>query len=313
MTTSVTTVRFSASWQTQFRFTQTIGRGLAEDTGAKVVVVAGGATLESGDVDLAFAKSVNNEHRYTGKGLYAGPEPVRWLRTIAWLPQEDRYLFAAAPQTGISSFEDIAAKKPALNMVAQRSVAPVLKEYGFSFEDIEQWGGHVGSMHHTAHAAKEHFAEGRLDACFGDGSEFDGSAWRWMAERGYQFLDIRPDVMEALERKYGLRRNRTPAGFLPGITRNLLALDDSHVVLTCHQRLDADLAYALAKVIDERKHEIERNSIQITVGEGGRLPLAETAYWSSMTEPIEKQWDPRVLGAPLHEGAERYYRERGIL
>jgi TRAP-type uncharacterized transport system substrate-binding protein len=307
------TVRFGASWQTQFRFTQTIGRGLAEDAGAKIVVIAGGATLESGDVDLVFAKSVNNEHRHTGKGLYAAAEPLTWLRTIAWLPQEDRYLFAVAPQTGIESFEDIATKKPALNMVAQRSVAPVLREYGFSLEDIEAWGGRVSSMHHTAEEARNRSAAGGLDACFGDGSEFDGSAWLWMAEQGYRFLDIRPDVMETLERNYRLRRNRTPAGFLPGIVRNLLALDDSHVVLTCHERLDSDVAYALAKVIDERKHEIERNSIQVTTGESGRLPLPATSYWSSMTSPIERQWDLHILGAPLHEGAERYYRERGLI
>jgi TRAP-type uncharacterized transport system substrate-binding protein len=308
------TIRFGASWQTQFRFTQAIGRGLAETTGATIVVTAGGGTgIEHGEVDLVFTKSVNNQHRFTGKGIYAAAEPVPWLRTIAWLPQEDRYLFAVAPSAGISSFEDIAAKKPALKMAAQRSVNPVLREYGFSFEDIEAWGGTVRPMHHTAHAARERFAEGQLEACFGDGSEFDGSAWKWMAERGYTFLDIRPDVMANLESKYGLRRNITPAGFYPGICRTLLALDDSHIVLTCHERLADDVAYAAARVIEERKREIELNAIQVTSAESGKLPLTEHTLWSSLTSPIERQWDAAILGAPLHPGAERYYKEKGLL
>ncbi|HTE83149.1 MAG TPA: hypothetical protein VK821_00265, partial [Dehalococcoidia bacterium] len=172
------TVRFGASWQTQFRFTQAIGRGLAETLRVKIVVVAGGGSLDAGDVDLVYTKSINNHQRYTGEGIYAAREPMRWLRTIAWLPQEDRYLFAVAPAAGISSFEEIAAKKPPLKMAAQRSVNPVLKEYGFSFEDIESWGGSVRPMHHTAHAARERYEEGQLEACFGDGSEFDGSAWK---------------------------------------------------------------------------------------------------------------------------------------
>lgn len=312
--TSPPVVRFGASWQTQFRFTQAIGRGLSELAGAKVtVVVPAGRGLESGEIDLVYTKSVNNEHRYTGKGIYAGPEPDRSLRTIAWLPQEDRFLFAVAPWIGVSSFEELAAKEPALKMAAQRSVAPVLKEHGFSFEDIERWGGGIEAMHHTARAAKEHYDRGALDACFGDGSEFDGTCWKWMAERGYVFLDIRPDVMDRIEQQYGLRRNITPAGYLPGICRNLLALDDSHIVLTCRERLDPDLAYLVARVIDERKREIESNSIQVTYGEGDKFPLTQPSLWSSLTGPIERQWDERILGAPLHPGAERYYREHGLI
>ncbi len=309
-------LRIAASWQTQFRIAQAIGRALTELQPLEVVVSVGGAGargVESGQADLAFTKSINNEHRFTGKGIYAGKEPATWLRTIAWLPQEDRYLFALAPWLGISSFEELAERRPVLKMAAQRSVEPVLREYGFSFADIERWGGAIGTMHHTAHAAEERALRGELDACFGDGSEYDGTAWRWMAERGYRFLGIRPDVMDALEQKYGLRRNTTPAGYLPGISENLLAMDDSHIVVTCHERLEDELAYLLARAIDEHKREIECNTIQVGYAQRQGLPLTEPSLWSSMTTPIERQWDRKVLGAPLHSGAERYYRERGLL
>ena len=239
-------LRFGSSWQTQFRITQAIGRGLAELLPVQISVLAGLGNLrglETGDVDLIFTKSVVNEHRYSGKGIHAGPQPDRWLRTIAWIPQEDRMLFAVAPWIDAETFEDLAAKRPPLKMAAQRSVNPVLKLYGFSLEDIEAWGGTVGSMHHTAQAARERFQRGQLDACFGDGSEYDGSAWLWMAEHGYRFLGLRPDVMDDTQH-IRLRRNVTPAGFLPGIDKTLLAMDDSHIVLTCHERLDEDLAYA---------------------------------------------------------------------
>ena len=49
------------------------------------------------------------------------------------------------------------------------------------------------------------------------------------------------------------------------------------------------------------------------LGEGERLPIARQTLWSSMTEPIERQWDERILCAPLHPGAERFYRESGLL
>jgi TRAP-type uncharacterized transport system substrate-binding protein len=307
-------MRFGTSWSTQFRLTQAIGRALSELTPIKATVVVGergDTALERGDVDFCFLKSVVNEHRYMGKGYYAGSEPSTWLRTIAWLPQEDRFFFAVAPWTGITSFEDIAAQKPALQ-IAGRVGAPLLEAYGFSFEDIERWSGSVGSVAHTARAVKERYDEGKLDALFGDGSAYDGTCWPWIAERGYRFLDIREDVMQRLEEQ-GLRRNITVAGTFRGITQSLLALDDSHIVATCHERLDDHVAYCLARAIDEQKRQIECESIQVSYGESSALPLTQTTYWSSLTSQIERQWDPKVLGAPLHPGAARYYKERGLL
>ena len=309
------TIRFGSSWSTQFRLTQAIGRGLAGLTPINATVVIGErgrAGLERGEVDLLFSKSVVNAHMASGAGLYAGPAPATWLRTIAWLPQDDRFLFAVAPWTGITSFEDIAAKHPPLKMAGQGGEA-VLKAYGFSYDDITAWGGAVRRAGHTAQVAEELHAQGSLDAWFGDGSAYDGTNWRWLAEQGYLFLDVSEAAMQRLEAQ-GLRRHITPAGFLPGITRTLLALDDSHIVLTCHQRLDDELAYLLARVGDEQARDIEYESIQVTAGEDPVLSLLpRPSMWSSLTGHIERQWDPAVLGAPLHPGAERYYKERGVL
>ena len=309
-----TTIRFGSSWSTQLRLTQALGKGLSELTRLRATIVIGErgeAGLESGDVDLLFLKSVVNEHRSTGKGFYAGSQPAGWLRTIAWLPQEDRFLFAVAPWSGITSFEDIAQRKPPLK-IAGGAAGIVLQQYGFSYEDVVQWGGSVTPMEHTVRAAKARYEQGALDACFGDGSAYDGTCWSWMAERGYRFLDLSEEAMLKLEQE-GLRRQITPAGFLPGISKTLLALDDSHIVLSCHERLDPETAYLLARVVDERRAEIECESIQVSYGDAGALPLTQPAYWSSLTGHIERQWDQRILGAPLHPGAERYYREKGVL
>ena len=310
-------VRFAASWSTQFRFTQAIGRGLSElmRVNATVHVLGPGGlgALNAGEVDVVYSKWVVNEHRHTGRGIYAGAAPDEGLRTIAWLPQEDRFLFAVAPWTGIESFEQLAAEQPALRMAGSGGEA-VLQEYGFSYADIEKWGGAVGRMEHTARAAKERYDAGELDAFFGDGSAYDFSAWPWVGARGYRFLDVGEEAMRRLEAK-GLRRQITPAGFVPGIDRTLTALDDSHIVVTCRADLDDEVAYNLAKAIDAGKRDIELSSIQIDYdnGEGGGLPMIRPTYWSSLTGPIGRQWDERFTGAPLHDGARRYYREQGYL
>ena len=74
----VPSIRFGTSWSTQFRFAQAIGRGLAElkrvDASVHILGPGGMGALASGGVDLIFSKWVVNEHRYSGKGVYAGEE-----------------------------------------------------------------------------------------------------------------------------------------------------------------------------------------------------------------------------------------------
>jgi len=308
-------IRFGSSWSTQFRLTQALGRGLASlvPIDATVVITGPGAmtSLANDVIDVCFLKSVNNEHRYTGVGLFAGDKPDTWLRTIAWLPQEDRMLFAMAPWTNITSFEQLVAEKPVLHL-AGGSAPQVLKEYGFSYDDIKAWGGSVSGMEHTAAGAQARFNAGTLDALFGDGSAYDFSAWEWVATHGYRFLNISEAVMLSMEAK-GLRRNVTPAGFLMGIDHTLTALDDSHIVVTCSEALDDEIAYNLAKAIDENKTDIELSSIQVNYAADAKLPVTQLSYWSSVTSQIERQWDETIVGAPLQPGAKRYYQEKGVL
>ena len=41
--------------------------------------------------------------------------------------------------------------------------------------------------------------------------------------------------------------------------------------------------------------------------------MIRPTYWSSLTGPINRQWDEAITGAPLHDGARRYYQEQGYL
>jgi uncharacterized protein len=315
MSEAPVSIKMSGSWSTQLRFTQAIGRGLSElmPVNVTIVISPGRRALESGEIDITYSKSIVNEHMFSGKGMNAGPEPAKWLRSIAWLPQEDRLLFAVAPQWDICTFEEIAVRKPPLKTVGGRVAPYLLKAYGFSYEDIVSWGGSISSMRHTAQAARDRFERGELDFFTGDGSEYDFSGWRWIAEHGYRFLNIRPDIMATLENELGVRRHLTPAGFLPGINENLIAIDDSHIVVTVHERLDERVAFNLARAIDERKRDIELSSIQAGYSDDSSIPLTRPTFWSSLTEPIHRQWEQRILGAPLHPGAEKYYREKGLL
>ena len=75
------------------------------------------------------------------------------------------------------------------------------------------------------------------------------------------------------------------------------------------------IKYEIIKAIDKKKRDIELTSIQLDYdnGEAGGLPVTTTKYWSSLTGPIEKQWNESFTGAPIHEGAQDYYKECGYI
>ena len=87
-----------------------------------------------------------------GKGAYK--ERVGELRAIARFPEPDYIFWLVAEELGVNSFEDLAKRKPPLTLVSGRSgptgpdtltwtVEQVMKQYGFSYQDIESWGGKV--------------------------------------------------------------------------------------------------------------------------------------------------------------------------
>ena len=119
--------------------------------------------------------------------------------------------------------------------------------------------------------------------------------------------------MQSLESQ-GIRRNVTPSGFLPGISKTLNAVDDSHIVLSCSEKLDDEIAYNLAKAIEENKRAIELESVQLDYGPDASVRiLNHLNHWSSLTDSIERQWDECIVGAPLHRGAKQYYQELWVL
>ena len=73
------------------------------------------------------------------------------VRAVAVIPSWDQFVFAVRPETGLSSFEDIARRKPKLRILMRGAPDHTLHHMfddvaaagGFSRDDIASWGGEV--------------------------------------------------------------------------------------------------------------------------------------------------------------------------
>ena len=149
-----------------------------------------------------------------GKGIFKQPMPVR---AIAVIPSWDQFVFAVRPETGLTCFEDIAARKPKLRILMRGTPDHTLHHMfddvaaaaGFSRDDIARWGGEVrktGSVPWPHTETFKALIRGDVDAIF------DEAANSWVPQAldaGITILPLAEATVAKLE-AMGYRRAVLP-------------------------------------------------------------------------------------------------------
>ena len=122
---------------------------------------------------------------------------------------------------------------------------------------------------------------------------YPGAAVEQIAQvRDIDLVSLEPDMLDRiLEAHPYFVRSVIPAGTYRGVDRDVLALGDSNVIIA-HRSMPDDLAYQIVKTIYENAaalHPVHPVALQLVPDNGIHSPI------------------------PLHPGAERYFREVGVL
>jgi TRAP-type uncharacterized transport system substrate-binding protein len=235
-----------------------------------------------------------------GRGIFKEPMP---LRAIAVIPSWDQFVFAVRPETGLTRFEDIAARKPKLRIMMRAALDHSLHHMfddvaaaaGFSRDDIAQWGGEVrkaGSVPWPHTATFKALLNGEVDAIFDEAA----SSWVPQAlDAGITILPLAESTVAKLE-AMGYRRAVLPKASYPKLLRDVLSLDFSGWTVFVHAEADDALVTHICAGLDARK-------ARIAWEEPGDLPVERMARDALDT--------PQMV--PLHPAAERYWKSRGYL
>lgn len=110
---------------------------------------------------------------------------------------------------------------------------------------------------------------------------------------GARFLEFEPEVINTLLKKVPyLKPAVRPAGTYKGQTKDLVSVGSPYVLVTTED-FPEDLAYKIAKVLDEKYNE--------WVG------IASNVNGSTLSATVKNAY------APLHAGVAKYAREKGLL
>ncbi|MBV9385629.1 MAG: hypothetical protein JOZ78_04280 [Chroococcidiopsidaceae cyanobacterium CP_BM_ER_R8_30] len=288
-------------WRTAKNSTFVIhtGRGFADNIEA---------VLE-GTVDFAFTTPiVAADMALKGRGIFDTSHPN--LRAVAVLPHRDRLVFAVdaevADRYDLRTFRDFVTKCPPLRIATALndggnfvgySVARVLNAYGMSWEDLEQWGGQWLTAE-TPRPAISWFANGDADALFHEAI----MVWpRFIGQKLLRLLPIELAVLEQLHEQYDYRRADIEPGDFVGVEEPVPTLDFSQWLLVTREEVPDELVNLVTNVLVEDREIFESRYRQ--------QPLKQ----SPLYYPIQPEAICQTGSIPLHSGADRYYREHGLL
>lgn len=237
---------------------------------------------------------------YRGTGPFKTALPVR---IIAVIPSQDQYVFAVKKEFGLTSFEDIAVKKPPLKLSLRGQpdhclhmmLDHIAAAAGFSVADIKSWGGEVrkeGSLPWADGPKFQALRRGEINAIF------DEAVQEWVGEaidEGMTILPLAETTVKKLE-AMGYRRGVIEKKLYPKLPRDILSIDFSGWPIFTNANAPDTLVRQICAALDARKHLIPWQGT-------GPLPV-ERMCRDAPDTPID---------VPLHPTAERFWRERGYL
>ncbi len=245
--------------------------------------------IVSGLRDSGFAQSDVAYWAYTGTGTMEGKAPATDLRAIAALFPEHIHL-VALKDSGINSVADLKGKRVSLDEPGSGTYVDanlILEANGLSSGDLRAEALKGG-------AASEALRNGKIDAFFVVAGYPTGSIVELASAVPIKLVPIDGAGAQALTSKYGFfAASDIPAGTYAGV-------DGVNTVAVGAQWLTS------AKISDDLIYEITK-----ALWNDKTRKLLDVGHAKGKSITLQSALDG--IGIPLHPGAERFYREVGLI
>lgn len=249
--------------------------------------------VTAGEADVSVSLASGAWMAANGRGAYRGNQmPVRGLGLVMH-PGHYFYNFVRR-DLGIRSFAEIAAKKPKLGLcvgnkgyIAGQISQAYLRHYGIElYSDIAAWGG---ALYTVFPEATRLFIEGKANALMRENTKLSPAGVA-ASICDVVMLPMDEAIAHELAGEYGTPPVEIPPGTLRGQDAPVLTVCNPGYPVIVGAAMDNDRAYRLARALNEQSpHHY----------------ICEDIFYSPRHAP--------ETGAPLHPGAEAYYRDIGVL
>lgn len=300
----VATNNTQTSW---YMFTSTLATILKENEppiNIEVLPYAGGTgnvdLIAQKEVDFALSFNVANKWAYEGTIAYDKKYPeLRGL--VGGINQYYIGIIARSDflsEHNVTSIKDIKERKIPVRVItnpvgtlAEYNTRMVLDAYGLDYDTIESFGGSVELTSNDV--IKNAFQNGTADLHILAMTKAHPVISEIAIQTDITVMGMEDEVRDWLT-QYGYENITFPSNEFNKQDYDVNTVGFVATYIT-HEDLDEDVAYQITKAVNENKEALQK----------GHSSVADF-------DP-QKAADPVLLGIPLHPGAERYYKEVGLL
>jgi len=251
--------------------------------------VANVAAIGNGSMQSAFIQSDVAFWGYTGTGIYEGRAKVDTLRAIANLYPES-FQLVARKGAGIKVIKDLKGKRVSLDEPGSGTLVDarlIFSAYGLTEKDVK-------AEYLKPQQAADKFKDGTLDAFFNVSGWPQGAISELAATSGIDLVPIDGPEAETLIKQYAFfSADEIPDSAYKNVA-GVKTVSVNAVWVTSSKLPDA-LIYAVTAALwnpNTRK-------------------LLDSGHAKGRTIKLASALDG--LGIPLHPGAEKFYREKGLI
>ena len=256
---------------------------------------ANAALVDSGRVQFGLIHS--GVGRLAMAGEYPYPRKLENIRGISFIYSDSALHFLVNESLGISSIEEIREKKVPLNLsviyrgsLMEIASKTTLEAYGMSYQDIESWGGKIFFL--SLRNSLTMLKDGRIDAITVTVQFPQTSITEASLTQDLRILPLTEQAIEYANSKLGTSRSVIPAGTYSFVKTDIPTFSDTCVLI------------ANAEVTEERVYKVIEAIFE-------NLDYLHNVHRALST--LTPSDMPRLNDIPLHPGAQRFYREKGVL
>ncbi len=243
--------------------------------------------LQAGRGELAFALGDSVEDAWNGVEDAGFKAPLKKIRALAGT-YPNYIQIVASKESGIKTLEDLKGKR--ISVGAPRSgtelnARAIFEAAGMSYKDFAR-------VEYMPYAESVELIKNRqIDATL-QSSGLGMAAIRDLASMvPLNFVAVPKDVVAKIDSK-AYQEGVIPAGTYDGQDEDVPTVAITNILVT-HEGVSDDVAYQMAKLMFDNL---------------GRLSTAHSA-----AADIKLETATRNLPIPLHPGAERFYKEKGLI
>ncbi len=256
---------------------------IAQTTGASVENVR---LISKKEVDIAFVQNDITDYAYNGEEVFK--EKLANFGVMASLYPEIVQIVVSA-DSNIKSVADLKGKKVSVGAAGsgvEANARQILNAYGLTYKDISP------NFLSFAESADQ-FKDKHLDAIFVVAGAPTAAIQDISASRKVRILSIPRQMSEKIQKKYPFFSEITiPANTYSGQAEEVTTLA-VRAMLIVRKDLDEGLVYNLTKALFDNQPELANAHAK-----GKEIKLADALTGVS---------------TPIHPGAARFYREKGLL